>query len=214
MTTNKVFTPFTVPPEDAVNLAAQQNAFDLNSSQYSTLRELLALVSGPAFPLSIISKILSGTYPESAYMLLAPTNNAISTALGDGVTTYLKDPANRGTLIKILDFHFIRSDSSLYNKIGDDLLRLPGTPAEKGNLPGDWADNTICSATQAERGQCNIPVYPINSVMIPDEIFPELNAIYGLGNTTSSKQLTKNTYTQTQSFPKWLKKPNNNNNIN
>jgi uncharacterized surface protein with fasciclin (FAS1) repeats len=213
MTTNKVFTPFTVPPEDAVNLAAQQNAFDFNTSpNYKIWKELLDLVSGD--PAAIITNIISGKNPESAFVLFAPTDNAVTTALGDRVLTYLKDPANKETLIKILDFHFIRSDSTLYNKIGDDLLRLPGVTANRDNLPGDWSGSAICSATQAERGQCNIPVYPINSVMIPKELFPELNAIYGIGNTTSSKQFTKNTYTQAQSFPKWLKKPNNNNNIN
>ena len=203
---NPTFTMFQTEDPNQTQTQLQQLNFD--SDIFSQWRELLDLVSGPNFPQSLVSRIRSGTEQFPNWLALMPTNNAISKALNTQVLNFLKNAENVGILTTLVDFHFIRNNSSLASEIDDVVFRAGGEPAVADNLPGYYPQEVQCSDSQAAAGECQIPVLPINTVLIPDSIQPQLQALYSVGETTVAEKNKK-----LMVIPKWLKKSAGSNNF-
>jgi len=203
---NPTFTMFKTDDPNLTQTQLQQLTF--GSDNYSQWQELLDLVSGPTFPLSLVSRIISGTEKIPNWLALMPTNNAFNKALNTPVLNYLKNTENKSVLSDLVNFHFIRNNSSLSSTIDDDVFRAGGQPAIADNLPGYYPDKTQCTENQAADGKCQITVLPINTVLIPESIHPQLQALYSLGETTVAEKNIKSVV-----VPQWLKKSARSNNF-
>ena len=203
---NPTFTMFQTDDPNQTQTQLQQ--LDFNSDIFSQWRELLDLVSGPNFPQSLVSRIRSGEEQNPNWLALMPTNNAISKALNTQVLNFLKNTENRATLANLVNFHFLRNNSSLASEIDDVIFRAGGEPAVADNLPGYFPQEVQCSESQAVAGNCQIPVLPINTVLIPDSIQPQLQALYSVGESTVAKKNKKSIV-----IPQWLKKSAGSNNF-
>jgi hypothetical protein len=210
MTSNKTFTMFNT--NDPVKKTTQTQQLTKDEKLYTIWNRLLTLAEPSS---SLIRRILAGTERTIDWIGLFPTDNAVNTALTPAIITYLENPENVSTLVTLLEFHFIRSNSTLFNKKEDEIFSTVGrADVDSDILPGQWAGTVECSAAQSDKGQCVIPILPINTVLIPSNIFQDLDAIYGISETLPvSKTLPINKTTVQTTFPKWLKKTSNNNNI-
>ncbi len=102
----------------------------------------------------------------------------------------------------------VKNMELVYTTIDDDIFRAGGEPAVADNLPGYYPQEVQCSESQATAAECQIPVLPINTVLIPDSIQPQLQALYSVGETTVAKENKKSMV-----IPQWLKKSAGSNNF-
>lgn len=204
MSSNKTFTMFNT--NDPVKKTTQTQQLTKDEKLYTIWNRLLTLAQPSS---SLIRRILAGTERSIDWIGLFPTDNAVNTALTPAIITYLENPENISTLVTLLEFHFIRANSTLFNKKEDDIFSTVGRAnVDSDILPGQWAGTVECSEAQSDKGQCVIPILPLNTVLIPSNIFAGLDAIYGISETLPVNKTPVQT-----TFPKWLKKTSNNNNI-
>lgn len=201
---NPTFTLFkTDDPNKTQTQATQMN---YNSDQYKKWKDLIDSVVDNS---SLIRRVVSGTERIQNWILLMPTDSAVQIALPESIITYLKSPAGEYDLVTLLNFHIIRNDSTLQSTVDDIVFRGPGEAAVNDTLPGAYPQRLDCSIAEESASKCQLRVMPLNTVMIPQQISTQLQALYSLQDNVP-KRLTQN---KQINIPKWLHKKSYNNNI-